>query len=406
MALPYHAVGISSFGKGLLTMAKKSGNSNVVHMKKKKKSLGILNVDFILLFTVLVLLVIGLTMLFSTSSAANMSSGKVYAPIAKQALVAAVGLVAMFVISTFINYKTFKKYSVAAYIAIAILMVLVAFIGMDSHGARRQIAVPFIGSLQPSEFSKYIMIITLAARLSVIKKGSLKTWKELLFNLVIVGLPVAICLLLQRHASAALVHLFVGGVMLIAAGADWGKLIPVGFVGGGAIAAVIMATGFRMDRITGFLDKGADVQGNNWQATQAIYAVGSGGLFGLGLGNSRQKYSYLPEAENDYIFAIVGEELGFIGSVLIVLLFCIVIWRGISIALNCKDSFGTYTAFGITVLIGFQVAINMWVVLRLMPSTGMQLPLFSLGGSSMLVTLTGFGILLAISRENLKNKGK
>lgn len=386
-------------------MAKKSG-SNVVQMNKKRKSLGILNVDFILLFTVLVLLVIGLTMLFSTTSAANMSSGKVYAPITKQAIVAAVGLCIMFFISTMVDYKLIKKYSGIAYIAIAILMILVAFIGMDSHGARRQIAVPFIGSLQPSEFSKYIMIIALAARMSIIKKGEIETWKELITELVIVGVPVAICLLLQRHASAALVHLFVGGVMLVAAGADWKKLIPVGLIGGGAIFAVIMATGFRVDRITGFLNKGADVQGNNWQATQSIYAVGSGGLFGLGLGNSRQKYSYLPEAENDYIFAIVGEELGFIGSLLVVVLFCIVVWRGISIALNCKDTFGTYTAFGITVLLGFQVAINMWVVLRLMPSTGMQLPLFSLGGSSMLVTLTGFGILLAISRENIKNKGK
>lgn len=375
---------------------------NVKTKKKKREPLGILNVDFILLFTVLVLLVIGLTMLFSTTSAANMSSGNVYAPIIKQSAVALAGLVAMFVISTFVDYRIFKKYSGIAYIAIALLMILVAFIGLDSHGARRQIAVPFIGSLQPSEFSKYIMIITLATRFSVIKKGAIKEWKELFFNLAIIAAPVAICLLLQRHASAALVHLFVGGVMLIAVGADWRKLIPVGLVGGGAVLAVILATGFRVDRIMGFLDRGADIQGNNWQATQAIYAVGSGGLFGLGLGNSRQKYSYLPEAENDYIFAIVGEELGFIGSVIVVLLFCIAIWRGITIALNCKDTFGTYTAFGITVLIGFQVMINMCVVLRLMPSTGMQLPLFSLGGSSMLVTLIGFGILLAISRENLR----
>ncbi len=382
-------------------MAKKT--DNVVKIKKKKREpLGILNVDFILLFTVLVLLVIGLTMLFSTTSAANMSSGNVYAPIIKQSAVALAGLALMFVISTFVDYRIFKKYSGIAYIVIAVLMILVAFIGLDSHGARRQIAVPLIGSLQPSEFSKYIMIITLATRFSVIKKGAIKEWKELFFNLAIIGAPVAICLLLQRHASAALVHLFVGGVMLIAAGADWKKLIPVGLVGGGAVLAVILATGFRVDRITGFLDKGADIQGNNWQATQAIYAVGSGGLFGLGLGNSRQKYSYLPEAENDYIFAIVGEELGFIGSVIVVLLFCIAIWRGITIALNCKDTFGTYTAFGITVLIGFQVLINMCVVLRLIPSTGMQLPLFSLGGSSMLVTLIGFGILLAISRENLR----
>lgn len=387
-------------------MAAKTGKSNVVQMKKKRKSLDILNVDFILLFTVLVLLVIGLTMLFSTTSAANMSSGKVYAPIIKQSIVALLGLCIMFYISTMVNYKTIKQYSGIAYIAIAILMILVAFIGLDSHGARRQIAIPFLGSLQPSEFSKYIMIICLAARFSVIKKGEIKTWRELITDLVIIGIPAAICLLLQRHASAALVHLFIGAVMLVAVGADWKKLIPVGLIGGGGVLAVILATGFRVDRIMGFMDKGADIQGNNWQATQAIYAVGSGGLFGLGLGNSRQKYSYLPEAENDYIFAIVGEELGFIGSVIVVLLFCIVIWRGITIALNCKDTFGTYTAFGITVLIGFQVLINMSVVLRLIPSTGMQLPLFSLGGSSMLATLTGFGILLAISRQNQRSKGR
>ena len=381
-------------------MAKKT--DKVVKIKKQKGSHKIFNVDFILFFTVLVLLVIGLTMLFSTTSAANMSSGRVYAPIIKQSAVAGVGLIAMLILATRVDYKILKKYSGIAYIAITVLMIMVAFIGMDSHGARRQIAVPLIGSLQPSEFSKYIMIICLATRLSMIKKGDIKTWKELFYQLAIIGLPVGVCLLFQRHASAALVHLFVGGVILVAAGADWKKLFPVGVVGGGAVLGVILATGFRVDRIMGFLDKSADVQGNNWQATQAIYAVGSGGLFGLGLGNSRQKYSYLPEAENDYIFAIVGEELGFIGSVIVVLLFCIVIWRGITIALNCKDTFGTYTAFGITVLIGFQVLINMCVVLRLMPSTGMQLPLFSLGGSSMLVTLIGFGILLSISKENLK----
>ncbi len=383
-------------------MAGNTSNENTAKNRRRRRNEGrfdIFNVDFILLFTVLVLLVIGLTMLFSTTSAANMRSGNVYSSIIKQSAVALVGLVIMFVLATGVDYRILKKTSVISYILIAILMVLVAFIGHESHGATRQIKIPLIGSLQPSEFSKYIMIIMLAARFSMIKKGDIKTWKELITNLVIIGIPVVICLLLQRHASAALIHIFVGGVMLIAIGADWKKLIPVGLVGGGGVLAIILATGFRVDRIVGFLNKTADVQGDNWQATQAIYAVGSGGLFGLGLGNSRQKYSYLPEAENDYIFAIVGEELGFIGAVIVVLLFCIVIWRGISIAMRAKDTFGVYTAFGITVLIGFQVLINMCVVLRLLPSTGMQLPLFSLGGSSMLATLTGFGILLSISRD-------
>lgn len=384
-------------------MAKVKSNkteNKIVELKVKKDSFKKIEVDFILLFAVLVLLVSGLTMLFSVSSAANMASGNVYSPIIKQSVLAAVGLVVMFCLSR-MDYKIIKKYSGIMYVFNIILMFLVFFVGVDSHGARRQINVG-IGSIQPSEFSKYFMIIWLATRFSVIKKDQIKTWKELITELAIIAIPVAECLLLQRHASAALVHMFVGLVILVAAGVDLKKLFPLAFGGGCLVLAVILGTGFRMDRITSFLNRGSDVQGIDWQSTQSIYAVGSGGLFGLGLGNSRQKYSYLPEAENDYIFAIVGEELGFIGSVAIIILFCIVIWRGMSIAVNCKDTFGTFLAFGITVLIGFQVLINMCVVLQLVPSTGMQLPLFSSGGSSVLVTLAGFGLLLSISRQNAK----
>ena len=380
-------------------MAEKKTKSNIVKLKTKKTDTG-LGVDFTLLFAVLILLVVGLTMLFSVSSAANMSSGRVYDPIIKQAGLTALGLVMMVSLSR-MDYRKIKKYSGLMYVISTIVMVLVRFIGVDSHGARRQIDIG-IGSIQPSEFSKYVMIIWLATRFATIRKDEIKTWKEMAIELVAIGIPVVECLLLQRHASAAIVHMFVGVVMLIAAGTDIKKLFPVGVGAGGAMLMVILGTGFRMDRITSFFNHGSDMQGIDWQSTQSIYAVGSGGLFGLGLGNSRQKYSYLPEAENDYIFAIVGEELGFIGSVMIVVLFCIVIWRGISIALNSKDTFGTFLAFGITVLIGFQVLVNMCVVLQMVPSTGMQLPLFSSGGSSMVVTLSGFGMLLSISRQNMK----
>lgn len=381
-------------------MAKAKSDGKIVKLNVKRDSIKRIEVDFTLLFAVLILLVMGLTMLFSVSSAANMTSGNVYAPIIKQSILATVGLILMFWLSK-MDYKIIKKYSGVMYVFNVILMFLVRFIGVDSHGARRQINIG-IGSIQPSEFSKYFMIIWLATRFSMIKKDEIKTWKELLTELAIIGVPVVECLLLQRHASAAIVHMVVGVVMIFAAGVDIKKLFPLCLAGGGAVLAVILGTGFRVDRITSFLNRGSDIQGIDWQSTQSIYAVGSGGLFGLGLGNSRQKYSYLPEAENDYIFAIVGEELGFIGSVLVVMLFCVIIWRGISIALSCRDTFGTYLAFGITVLIGFQVLINMCVVLQLVPSTGMQLPLFSSGGSSILVTLMGFGMLLSISRQNGK----
>lgn len=376
-------------------MKKHKGEGKIVKLKKKQEPL-LEGLDFTLLFAVLILLVLGLTMLFSVSSAANMVSGDVYSPIIKQAALAVVGLIAMFALSRY-DYRKLQKLSGIMYIISAAIMLLVGFIGIDSHGARRQISIG-IGTLQPSEFSKYVLIIWLATRLAGVKKSERKTWNELIVDLVAIGIPVAECLLVQRHASAAIVHMFIGVAMIVAAGVDWKKLIPIGAVGVGAMLVVILGTGFRMDRITSFLNFGSDSQGIDWQTKQSILAVGSGGLFGEGLGNSKQKYSYLPEAENDYIFAIVGEELGFIGSVMIVALFCIVIWRGISIALNTKDAFGTYTAFGITVLIGFQVLVNMCVVLQLMPSTGMQLPLFSSGGSSMLATLAGIGVLLSVSK--------
>ena len=382
---------------------KKKSQGKIVKLKKKYEPLTS-GIDFTLLFSVLILLVLGLTMLFSVSSAANMVSGDVYSPIIKQAALAAVGLVVMFFLSRW-DYKKLKQYSGILYIISAVVMILVGFIGIDSHGARRQISIG-IGTLQPSEFSKYVMIIWLATRFASVKKSDMKTWNELITDIVAVGIPVCECLLIQRHASAAIVHMFVGVAMIVAAGVDWKKLIPIGAVGLGGMLVVIFGTGFRMDRITSFLNFGSDSQGIDWQTKQSILAVGSGGLFGEGLGNSKQKYSYLPEAENDYIFAIVGEELGFIGSVLIVLLFCIVIWRGISIAVNSKDSFGTFLAFGITVLIGFQVLVNMCVVLKMIPSTGMQLPLFSSGGSSMLATLMGIGLLLSISKANNESLGK
>ncbi|MCD8048182.1 MAG: putative lipid II flippase FtsW [Clostridia bacterium] len=372
---------------------------NIAEFKPKKTASKMGGIDFTLLFTVLLLLVIGLTMLFSASSAANMTSGNVYSTIIKQSLLAAVGIVMMLIISMW-DYKKIKKLANKLYFIFdVVLMLLVPFIGIASHGATRQLDLGFI-SFQPSEFSKYFLIIALAARFSGLGKKKSQTWFEFAVQMVYILVPTIICAGFQSHLSAAIIHIAVGLVMMIAAGIKWKKMAVI--LGGAGVGGIllVLSSDYRRARVLSFFQSGGvDIQGRDWQSTQSSYAVGSGGLFGLGLGNSRQKYSYLPEAENDYIFAIVAEELGFVGTVLIILLYCVLIWRGITIAVNCKDSFGSYLAFGITVLIGLQTLINMGVVLQLLPSTGMQLPLFSSGGTSLVITLMGFGLLLSVSRQ-------
>lgn len=393
-------------------MTKGAGKqNNIIPLGKRTGKVQGGSMDFGLLFTILVLLVIGLTMMFSASSAANMTTGKVFTPILKQAVLGAAGVICMLVIAS-LDYNLLKKFSGLLFLAAQALMFIVPVAGMVSHGAVRQINLGLF-SFQPSEFSKYFMIIMLAARFAVRRSDKIDNWGELTACIAVTAIPVAACFL-QSHGSAAVIHAAVGMTMIIATGIDFKKLgakrvLLVALAAAAAIAVVFLMTGgYRVDRITNFIDqltgKETDTQGIGWQSKQSVYAVGSGGLFGLGIGNSRQKYSYLPEAENDYIFAIVAEELGFIGSLTVILLFCVLVWRGIMIAINCKDKFGSYLAFGISVLVGLQVLINMGVVLQLLPPTGMQLPLFSSGGTSLLITLMGFGILLSISRHVKLNK--
>jgi cell division protein FtsW len=368
--------------------------------------------DFMLLFIILVLFVAGLFTMFSASSAANMMNGKVFDPAIKQAILGCAGLFLMIVIG-YSDYRKLKSVSGLLYLAIEALMFIVPLIGMASHGAKRQIDLK-IFSFQPSEFSKYIMIIMLAARFSVRKREKIDTWSELITSFIIIGIPVTGCFL-QSHGSAAAIHAAVGFCMLIATGIGLEKLgvkrvLLLALVAVLLIAVVFAVTGaYRMQRITSFINDivggDDDSQGIGWQAKQSIYAVGSGGLFGLGLSKSRQKYSYLPEAENDYIFAILCEEGGFVGGLAVVILFCALVWRGIVIAIKCRDKFGSYIAFGISTLIGIQACLSMCVVLKLAPPTGIQLPLFSSGGTSLMITLVGFGILLSISRySNLNEK--
>ena len=213
------------------------------------------------------------------------------------------------------------------------------------------------------------------------------------------GLFCVFCIM-QSHMSAAIMLALISILMMLVAGFSL-KWTVLGGLGLGTLGAVFIFTEeYRYNRILALFNPFKYKQGIGWQIVQSLYAVGSGGLFGLGLGQSRQKYKYLPEAQNDYIYAVICEELGFIGGLVVILLFVFFVWRGISIALNARDKFGMYTAFGITAIVGLQMLINIGVVLAVLPSTGMQLPLFSSGGSSMLATMWGMGILINISKSS------
>ena len=238
---------------------------------------------------------------------------------------------------------------------------------------------------------------------------SKKKWQEKVSNsfldfimmLIIPGI-IGIILLKQPHMSAAVIIVAIVFAILFAAGANLKYIIGLfitAVVGG---SALILGSSYRRARLQYWLNPWLDVKGEGWQLVQSLMAVGSGGIFGRGLGKSIQKYMYLPEQQNDFIFAIVCEELGLFGALFVILLFIIFIWRGILIAIKCKDKFGSYMAIGITTMIGLQAVFNIAVVTGTIPVTGMSLPFFSYGGTSLLILLASTGILLSISRNCTK----
>ena len=354
-------------------------------------------VDFILLIVILCLLLFGFIMLFSASSP-GAAEGGIMRTLIRQGAILLMGLGVM-LFSTSRDYHMYirlQKYMIWGTLAV---MFIVPVVGFASHGATRQISLGFI-SFQPSEFAKFVLVLFYASRYSNKETQDLRNDR---LNIGIsFGVMLAFCAmcLLQSHMSAAIMLALISILMMIIAGFSL-QWTAAGGLGLGVIGAIFIFTEeYRLNRVLALFNPFEYKQGIGWQIVQSLYAVGSGGMFGLGLGQSRQKYKYLPEAQNDYIYAVVCEELGFVGGIIVILLFAFFVWRGISIALNAKDRFGMYTAFGITAIIGLQMLINIGVVLSILPSTGMQLPLFSSGGSSMIATLWGMGILLNISKNS------
>ena len=362
--------------------------------------------DFILFIVILLLLALGIVMVLSASAPSALAeTGNSYAYVKTQAISAVIGIILMLIISK-IDYRIYKKFRRPLYVISVILLfiVLIPGVGYVANGALRWINLGFT-TFQPSEIVKIALIIYYAAYLTE-KRDVLSKWSTGFFKPLCLLIPIIFPLVIvQDHLSATLVIIAIISVMMLMAGTKLRHFIitgvPIATVG--IIALILLAKyadigTFRLARLTAFIDPWADPTNTGYQVIQSLYAIGSGGLFGVGLGNSTQKYLYLPEPQNDFIFSVIAEELGFIGCLGVIILFGIFIWRGVLIAMKAPDSFGSLIAVGITSLVGLQAIINIAVVTSSMPNTGMPLPFFSYGGTALLILLCAVGILLNISR--------
>ena len=370
------------------------------------------NLDFGMLITIIILLCAGIVMVASASSyyaLSNYNNSNYF--LVRQLFFGIIGFIFMIIISN-IDYKRYKKWGYLFYIICLVLLVLVLTpLGQTRNGAKRWLG---FGDLvfQPSEIMKIGLVIGMSTYLSLNYK-KLNSFKGYIIPILML-LLVVIVMFMQKHLSGTIVMfvaacsiIFVSGIKVKA------RYIIAGIIAAAAMLAVFifMPSGdstesggsFRLDRIVSFLNPEEDIKGGNWQAAQSLYAIGSGGIFGRGLGQSRQKYLWLPEAQNDFIFSVLGEELGLVGTVTVLALFSFFIYRGYRIAITARDMYGSLLATGITSAFALQILVNIAVVTCTVPVTGMPLPFFSYGGTALFINLCAMGILLNISRTCRKN---
>ena len=361
-------------------------------------------VDFPFLLLVLLLLTIGLAMLYSASFAQSEYDTQYQIStkyLQKQAVCAAIGLVAMYFFSR-IPAEFWRRCAWWLYGLSIVLLLSVLVVGQEVNGAKRWINIAGI-QFQPSEIAKFTMIV-LFARLTVSFGPDTKKFRYGVLGFGGALLGILVPLALEKHLSAFMLMGMVAVVMMFVAGT--GKQWLLAGAGAAALFVLIYITfmGYAGDRVTAWLHPEQDPGDTGYQILQSLYAIGSGGLFGLGYGKSKQKYLYLPFQYNDYIFAVVCEELGLVGAVLIIALFAVTILRGYWIALHASDRFSTVLACGLVTLIAVQTILNLGVVTNLLPSTGIALPFFSYGGTALAVNLGEMGIVLSISRQRNQTK--
>ncbi len=384
------------------------GTRNTAARTKKEKvrtRLGSADVTFIIV--VLILLGVGVLMMFSASYAIAIHEGKDgYFYAFRQMIFAGIGLVAMFIMS-FVDYRIFQKGWIAltAYIGSIVMLILVLFIGTDlGTGCKRWIDLGFT-TFQPSELAKFAVVILFAYSIDKNYDRMKKATVGVIPFMLMLGI-IAALLMKQPHLSCTLLICMIGIILIFIGGARVWHLIIAAIMGIAAVAAVVIYKtvvekyNYFAERLGTWLHpfESADLD-TTWQARQSLIAIGSGGVFGLGLGESRQKYLYLPEAENDFVFAVVCEELGLVGAITVILLFVMLVVQGFHIASKAKDRFGMLIAIGFTLQIGLQAFINMSVVSGLVPNTGISLPFFSYGGTALIMQLMQMGIVLNVSRQ-------
>lgn len=338
-------------------------------------------------------------MVYSASSVwAEYVQDDPYYFVKRQLIFASVGVISMVIIAK-IDYWFWQRWSIAILIIcfVMLILVLIPGVGMVRGGARSWIGAGAF-SLQPSEFMKLGMIIFLSHYVAVNQKKITHFQNGMLPALLLIFLAFAL-IMLQPDLGTGAVMTGTCFVLLFTAGARIRHFVLLGLIGVVGFIGLIISAPYRLQRITSFIDPWSDPLGAGFQIIQSLYAVGPGGLFGLGFGDSRQKYYYLPEPQTDFIFAIVAEEAGFIGAAFVLFLFGVVLWRGVAAALTAPDMFGASLAAGVCGMVFLQVLINIGVVIGLFPVTGITLPFLSYGGSSLTLMLLAMGIVLNITRH-------
>lgn len=368
--------------------------------KKREKILlderGLLDLPFLALTVLLV--IIGVVMMFSSSYArAYAEEGKATYYFARQAIFAVLGIGGMLFVSR-VNYQIWRGASFIVLAVSLVFLMLVPIIGTEEGGAKRWIWIGFT-SFQPSELTKVAIVMSFASLMSTYRE-KMQTFRYGVLPFAIILVVVCALLALERHFSGILIILAIGASMMFLGGVQL-RWFAIGGVAVAAFAVIYLTTmGYASDRVTAWRDPMSDPSDTGYQILQSLYAIGSGGLMGLGFGKSRQKYLYLPEEHNDYIFPIVCEELGFVGALVIILLFVLLIIRGYWIAMHARDRFGALMAAGLTTHLALQTFLNIGVVTNFLPATGISLPFFSYGGTALLLQLFEMGLILAVSRQN------
>ena len=376
-----------------------SAELRIKETKDKTKRAGM---DISFLALVVILLAIGVTMVLSASFArayfdpGGVTKGKATYYFIRQFIFAALGVAAMIICSR-LPVGFYKRFSMPVLIAAVILLMLVPIIGTNANGAKRWIGLGAF-TIQPSEIAKIGIILAFASMICA-RRGRMKSFRYGILPFAAILAAIVGLLVLEPHFSASIIIVAIGGVMLFLGGARLVWFIAAAVAAGGGLAVLLTMFPYASTRITTWRDPFASTSDEGYQIVQSLYSIGSGGLTGLGLGQSRQKYLYLPEEHNDFIFSVVCEELGFIGALLILTLFALLIIRGYWIALHSTDRYSFLVAAGITTLLAIQVILNVAVVTNLVPCTGISLPFFSYGGTALLMQMAEMGIVLSISRD-------